>query len=406
MAISDHFSLAVNGIRKRSLRSWLTIIGIFIGIASLVSLVSLGQGLQTSVQEQFVKLGANKVFISPGGFGPPGAFVGKLTAHDLAVVKRVSGVEVASPLTASFVSLKFKNRVTSVQVQGLSLHGKERDVAFEANNLEIENGRAIKSNDKKKVMVGYSLAHDTGLFNDKLVRVGDTVAIEGRNFDVVGIIKKLGNPLEDRHVYVPLDDAFEITGQKDRYDFIFVQVSEGEQPAVVAENIKTAMRRDRGLKKGEENFGVQTFESISNTFDTIFLIVQAVIFGIAGISLVVGGIGIMNTMYTAVVERTKEIGIMKAVGAQNRDVLLIFLFESGLLGTAGGALGVVVGMSFTKIIEIIARTVLGSTLIRAVFPTYLIVGALLFSFMVGAVSGVFPALRASKLKPVDALRYE
>ncbi len=406
MAISDHFGLAVNGIRKRSLRSWLTIIGIFIGVASLVSLVSLGQGLQNSVQEQFTKLGANKIFVSPGGFGPPGSFIGKLTEHDVSVVKRVNGVEVVSPLSSSFVSLSFKNRVTSGQVRGLSLKSKEKEVAFEASSITIAQGRELKTNDRKKVMIGYDYAHDENIFDGKVVQVGDTIQIQGVSFDVVGVVKKVGNPLEDRNVYIPLDDTGDVTGKKDQFDFIFVQVSEGKPVDMVAADIKDALRRDRSLKKGQENFGVETFESVSNTFNTIFSIVQAVIFGIAGISLVVGAVGIMNTMYTAVVERTKEIGIMKAVGARNRDVLLVFLFESGLLGLGGGVLGVAVGVTFTKLIELIATGVLGSTLIHAVFPWYLIVGALLFSFTIGAVSGVFPAMRASKLKPIDALRHE
>ncbi|MFA4887374.1 MAG: ABC transporter permease [Candidatus Nanoarchaeia archaeon] len=403
--IADLFILAVNGVRKRSLRSWLTIVGIFIGVAALVSLVSLGQGLQGAVNDQFLKLGANKIFISPGGFGPPGAFAGKLTDHDVSVVKRVKGVAVATPHTVAFVSLSFKSRVTSVQLMGINLVPKEKKVAFEASNVEITDGRELKSGDRKKAIVGYNLAHDTSLFGGKVVKVGDTIQIEGKNFEAIGINKKIGNPFDDRNVYIPMDDSAEIFGQKDKFDFIFVEVSEGAKPTVVADDIKKRMRRDRALEEGEENFGVQTFESISNSFNVIFSIVQAVIFGIASISLVVGAIGIMNTMYTAVLERTREIGVMKAVGAQNRDILFVFLFESGLLGLTGGLLGVAVGVGFTKLVEIVAGSILGSTLIRAVFPWYLIVGALLFSFVVGAGSGVFPAMRAAKLKPVDALRY-
>jgi len=134
--------------------------------------------------------------------------------------------------------------------------------------------------------------------------------------------------------------------------------------------------------------------------------VQAVLVGIAAISLLVGGIGIMNTMYTSVLERTKEIGTMKAVGAKNSDILFIFLFESGLLGLVGGAIGIGIGIGLGEGAEYIASVGLGTNLLQAVFPWYLILGALLFSFLIGTLSGIFPAMQAAKLKPADALRYE
>jgi len=135
-------------------------------------------------------------------------------------------------------------------------------------------------------------------------------------------------------------------------------------------------------------------------------IVQAVLVGIAAISLLVGGIGIMNTMYTSVVERTKEIGIMKAIGARNEDILYIFLFEAGLLGLVGGLIGVIIGFGLSKGAEYIATISLGTNLLQASVDIWLVLGALLFSFVVGIASGVLPAYQASKLKPVDALRYE
>ena len=134
--------------------------------------------------------------------------------------------------------------------------------------------------------------------------------------------------------------------------------------------------------------------------------VEVVLIGIAAISLLVGGIGIANTMYTAVVERTKEIGIMKSIGAQNKDILLIFVIESGLLGLAGGAVGIAFGIGLSKLVEYLAFAFLGTSLVKAFFPWYLIVGSLVFSFLIGTISGFFPAKQAASLKPVDALRYE
>ena len=168
------------------------------------------------------------------------------------------------------------------------------------------------------------------------------------------------------------------------------------------------MKRDRDekLKEKPKTFSVSTSEQLLETFGDILSVVQAVLVGIATISLLVGGIGIMNTMYTAVIERTKEIGTMKAVGARNSDILFIFLFESGLLGLVGGAIGIGIGIGLGKTAEYIASVSLGTDLLKAVFPWYLILGALTFSFLVGCISGVAPAYQASRLKPADALRYE
>ncbi|MEM4247591.1 MAG: ABC transporter permease, partial [Candidatus Woesearchaeota archaeon] len=177
-------------------------------------------------------------------------------------------------------------------------------------------------------------------------------------------------------------------------------------PEEVADNIEKAIRRDRHQKEGREDFSVQSSTELIESFMKVLFIIQAVFVGIAAISLLVGGIGIMNTMYTAVLERTREIGVMKAIGARNKDILALFLIESGFLGAAGGIIGIIIGSGISKIVEVAVNAQYGANTILAVFPPYLLVGALLFSFGVGAVSGLLPARRASKLKPVDALRYE
>jgi putative ABC transport system permease protein len=202
------------------------------------------------------------------------------------------------------------------------------------------------------------------------------------------------------------NDVKEVFGIKDEYSIIVVQVRDINQINDVAEKIKEVMRKDRDEKKGQEDFSVQTPEQAISSVKTILNIINAIVIGIAAISLIVGGIGIMNTMYTSVLERTREIGIMKAIGARNRDVLLIFLIESGLLGLVGGAIGIGIGFSIGKIVEYAAGVYLGTTLLRAVFPIELILGSLAFSFFIGMLSGVLPAFQASRLKPVEALRYE
>jgi putative ABC transport system permease protein len=183
------------------------------------------------------------------------------------------------------------------------------------------------------------------------------------------------------------------------------RVQNGQDPASVADSIEAEMRRDRSIRPGEEDFTVFTMQGVLDSFQSILGVVQGIVLGIASISLLVGGIGIMNTMYTAVVERTKEIGIMKAVGAQDRQVLTIFLFESGMIGLIGGALGVILGASLSVGAVHVARQFTSIPVGTAITPE-LVIGALLFSAAVGMVSGVLPARKAAKMEPVDALRQE
>jgi putative ABC transport system permease protein len=205
-------------------------------------------------------------------------------------------------------------------------------------------------------------------------------------------------------VRIPIDEARTLFDrEKDEFTTIFVKVDAGEDPAEVAELIKKAMRRDHNVKEGEEDFTVTTSLQLVQGFNNILNIVQIVLIGIAAISLFVGGIGIMNTMYTSVLQRRKEIGIMKSIGAKNRDILAIFLLESGLLGIIGGIIGVTLGLMLSKAVEIAAAS-MGVDLLKAYVSLPLIVSALIFSFLIGAVSGMMPALQASKLQPVDALR--
>ena len=189
---------------------------------------------------------------------------------------------------------------------------------------------------------------------------------------------------------------------------IFIKAKAGTNVTDVAERIEDKLKDYRNEKKSEEpkTFAVSTSEQLLQAFSNVFGIVNAVLVGIAAISLLVGGVGIMNTMYTAVLERTREIGTLKAIGAKNSDVLLLFLFESGMLGLVGGAIGIALGFGISKAAEYIAAAALGTGLLKASFSWVLVAGALFFSFTIGALSGVMPAIQASRLRPVDALRWE
>lgn len=404
--ITDYFKLSYRSIRSRRLRSWLTMIGIFIGVTAVVSLISLGQGLQDSINEEFQKIGTNRIMITPGSgsFGPTGSAlaIGQITEDDLQVVKKVKGIDLAAGVLTKSAKIEYKDEVQYMTIWGFPTDKDGSDLIDGTNFFDIDNGRQFKSGDKYKVILGYSIAEDNF---EKKVLVGSKMLINDQTFSVVGIQKKAGTGVHDVILRVPLDTARELFDEPEEISTIFAFTQKGFDPEDVVESIKKDLRKHRGVKEGEEDFTVQTFEELMDTYSVILVIVQAVLIGIASISLLVGGVGIMNTMYTSVLERTNEIGVMKAIGAQNKDILAIFLIESGFLGLMGGLIGVLIGIGIGKLVEFAAITQ-GIDLLKASFPWYLIVGSLLFSFLVGAISGVAPASQASKMKPVDALRYE
>jgi len=250
-------------------------------------------------------------------------------------------------------------------------------------------------------MVGHNFAED---FFDQSLELRDKILIEDYSFEVVGILKKSGNPQQDNTLIIPEAAFREILGIDEIYDIIPAKISSGEDIELVTERVKKELRKYRDVEEGKEDFTVETPGDILATLNNILLIVQGVLVGIAAISLIVGGIGIMNTMYTAVHERTREIGIMKALGAKNKDISLLFLIESGFLGFFGGVIGVTLGYLISKGVELVAFQIYESLLIQAQFSLTLMIGMLLFGFGVGAASGVFPARQAANLKPVDALR--
>lgn len=405
--ISDFLKFAINNLVHRKMRSLLTIIGIFIGIAAVVALISVGQGMQDSMNREFEKMGSDKIMIMPGGGDGLGMMsmmtsAIKLTDDDLKVIKKQSGVELAGGYIFKTVAVKYKDQTKYTLVSGLPTDDT-LEIFEDMGYYEMEKGHKLQEGADKDVLLGYDIGY-TDYF-DKRPDVRDRIYIMDKPFTVCGILKKIGNSQDDSQMMITFDAANELFDTEGEYDMIIVKIKPHVNPSDIAELLKKKIRRARGEKEGAESFQVQTTEQLMESVNSILSVVNMVLIGIAGISLLVGGIGIMNTMYTSVLERTREIGIMKAIGARNSHIMILFLFESGMLGMVGGIIGICIGGILAKIVELIAIQS-GLSMFVISFSPELILGSLAFSFLVGTISGLFPARRAAKLNPVDALRYE
>jgi len=404
--VLDLARIAASGLLRRKVRSYLTILGIFIGIAAIVSLISLGQGLQTAVLESFSGFGPDLLFVtakSPG-FGPPGAAsVASLDETDIAVVEDVSGVAVAAKRTIRSARIAFKDRIDVTFVTNIPDDPKARDLVLGAFRAQAAQGRLIEPNEGRRVTVGSRFGDDDSPLGQALAP-GKDITINDVEFKVVGVLKRTGQPTGARVILMPEAEFERLFDARDEVGGIAVRVQPGADPVRVAEDISKALRQHRNLETGREDFDIQTPASLLESVNTVLTIVQAVLVGIGAISLLVGGIGVMNTMYTAVLERIREIGVMKAIGGRNSDIFTLFFLESGMLGTVGGVIGIMLGIALSKSVEIISTQLLGTTLVQVQYSVWLITGALAFSFVVGSISGTLPALQAAKIPPVEALR--
>jgi len=391
---------AFENLKARKLRSWLTIIGVIIGIASVVTFMLIGSGLQSSIKEQFEKIGADIILIYPGK-GMTGvmgaASADKFYQKDVDLIKKVRGVEKAGGMIYKIAKVEFRKETEYTFVIGMP-----DEIVISDFGVSIEHGRELQKNDKYSSVVGYEIYNAN--FFDKPVKVGNDISIQGKSFNVVGSASKIGSRQDDTQIYIPIKIAKEIFNEQG-YSYIMAKSKEGLNPENVASEIKEELRKERNLKRGEEDFTVQTYRQLLETFSNILGIVQMVFIGIAAISLIVGGIGIMNTMYTSVVERTRQIGTMKAIGAKNFDILAIFVFESGIIGLVGGVIGAVLGVLAGKAVQF-ASAIGGYELLKISVDMNVIILGLVFAFVVGIISGLAPAIQASKLNPVQALRYE
>jgi len=360
--VSDYLFLAFRNVRKRGIRSWLTMLGVFIGIAAVVSLISLGDGLETAITGEFDALSIDSLTIQGAdtGFAPPGTTsVSKMTQEELEIIDSISGVGITIPRYLRFTQIEFNDVLGFGAVGSIPEEDKLAQEVYEAASFQAAEGRLLEEGDSGKIVVGDNFV-STDLYGKK-VRVGSTLKVNDENFEVIGVLERSSTFFLNDAVLMLEEDVkelFEIP--EDEIDFIVARVHDPDDLERVADEIERRIRRERDQKPGEEDFEVQTPSQSLGAVNTIIGVIQIVVGGIALIALLVGGIGIANTMFTSVLERTREIGVMKSIGARNRDILYVFIIESAILGLVGGIVG---ALLFSNWLDRISQKKLFITLI-------------------------------------------
>lgn len=330
-------------------------------------------------------------------------FIGglKLSDEDIKAVEKTKGVDLVIPMSWKAEVARYQGEKKTVLLYGYPRKEAQAFFRKDMGWVLTEGGWPVPG--KKEIIVGNLVPKD--IFPG--MRAGTQITIKGRQFEIAGVLRSLGNKQDDSMIGLDLEIFREITGERKGAQFILARVAPGFVLDEVVENIKEELKETRKRKRGEDlpSFSVLSSEKVTGIIGNIMGIIQAAIFALASIAIVVGGIGIMNTMYTSVHERTKEIGIMKAIGAKNSTISTIFLIESGIMGAVGGIGGVALGIGLAKMVELFLQIHPVFYLEASITPQLIIFG-LAFSFLIGCLSGFFPACSAAKLKPVDALRYE
>jgi len=402
--IIQYGKIAIRNLKTRSLRSWLTIFGILIGVFLIISLLSLSEGLKETISKQLRSLGSEMIFIMPGDISNPlTMFMGgaKLEKEDLEVIKKTEGVERVLTMSYQSIVARYDEEGKTVFLAGLPLE-EGRDLLEKYQGWSLADGR-WPSSARKEIIIGQQLVKD---FFKKELKVDSEIVLKGTKFKIVGILNSLGSKTDDSFVYMDMNLYQDITGDKrGTAQTAIVKVEDLSNVDKTAERIKENLQKIRKRVAGGDSvdFSVITSERMSGIAGSIMAIIQLMVMIFASIAILVGGIGIMNTMFTSVRERTREIGIMKAVGAKNSSILMIFLIESGIIGLAGGLGGTILGIVLAKLIESYGQ-VHPIFYFKASLSIGLILFGFIFSFLIGCLSGYFPAKRAANLKPVEALR--
>ena len=403
ISLKEAFKMAAKTLVSNKLRSSLTMLGIIIGNASVITLVGLGRGAQTLAKNQLSNLGANVLFIVPGNNDTRRrgiAFPKNLVLDDAyAIEEQVPSVKKVAPQISANEIVQSNSKSLSISIAGVTPE------FLQVRSFEVDEGRFISQNDVKGsrsvVVIGPDLK--TEFFNDEIA-LGKNIRIKDHSYEIIGILEPKGAVFgsnQDKNAYIPLTTMVNrITGKDPTFgislSFISVEAISKNKTSAAKFQITNLLRQRHKILR-DDDFAVRSQEDALNIVTNITSGLTFLLAGIGAVSLIVGGIGIMNIMLVSVSERTEEIGLRKAIGAKQSDVLIQFLFEALILSVIGGLIGTVTGLSGVYIIGIITPLP-ASVGIPTTLSTMIISGS------IGLIFGVLPAKRASKLDPIVALR--
>jgi putative ABC transport system permease protein len=394
MNFNELLTLAFRAILGNKLRSFLTTLGITIGVFAIIVLVSIGSGLQSYITKEISSLGSNVVFVIPGSSGGLGAVLSnKLTIQDSKnLARRLVDTGKVTPEIRQVEILKYKN----IKDKGAFIIGASSEYPQVIQTFKIAQGNFFSAGQESSganvVVIGQTVK--TKFFNNENA-LGKRIFLGNKLYTVIGVLAKLGSFAgidEDNSAFISVEAASAQYGINSIARIDVAANNPDLLPIIIRQINQTLLKR-----LTTDDFSIQTADSLSSTISSITGMLSLALGGIAAISLLVGGIGVANIMLVSVTERTKEIGLRKALGAKRNDILLQFLIEAVMLSVTGGIVGIILGMGVSIIIAIL--------LVSTVTPWSVIL-AFGFSVAIGVIFGMAPAIRASKLSPIDALRYE
>ncbi len=391
--------VAFTNLKRQKLRSYLTLLGMVIGIAAIVALFTLSDGLSIAVEEMFEGLGLDTLTVQSGSSMGLATMVSRtLKDSDIRIIEDIPGVETVIGFYEGAAIAKYRDKELSAFIIGYDPNKTEflQGMGY----LFLSEGRLLESTDLYSVLISESFAENA--LDSKELGLRQRIEIDGMDFRIVGLLddSDMASSMGVNNMFWVTKNAAQTLFDMDQPIEVMVKVTDERIANDVAEKIEDKLERAHG----EKDFIVLTTESLLESFNSVLGVIQIVLLLLAGISVVVGAIGIMNTMLMAVLERTREIGAMKAIGATNSRILSIFIAEAGLLGLAGGSAGVVLGYIVALGISIVAGSF--NFNLPITLNIFAIVFGISLSLFVGIASGVLPARRAAMMDPVEALRYE
>jgi putative ABC transport system permease protein len=414
MRIKDSVKSAADSLTHGKMRSILTMLGIVIGIASVIILMSIGQSAQDLILNQVEGIGSNLIFIIPGGtngkFQSPAAAQGivikTLVQNDVDALSREPSISAVVPLVSGAANAVYNDNNLNITYQGTTAN------FFPVRNYVLANGYAFTDEDvaayNHVTVIGSDLANT--LFGPNIDPVGKTIRLGNVSFRVDGVLKPMGTGPggvnQDDLALIPVTVAQNQMLGINYFQYLIVEGNPEYNISFVTSRIQSVLEQDHGItNSADDDFTVETQAQILSVLSTITSVLTYFLAAIASISLVVGGIGIMNIMLVSVVERTKEIGLRKAVGATEGDILQQFLIEAILLTFVGGVIGIALGALFVGLVYLVLIYVVMTSWTFAL-PVSAVILAVAFSSITGLIFGIYPARKAARKNPIDALRYE